>query len=304
MLTFPQELHVPLFILGLIFVFIAGLVGQAIYRNVVYWLTRPPNKRPPRTQPPIMWLTVILFLVLGGFIQYLASLPSIPPIVGKDDSSFIYDELVQDDDPISPGQTFLKAWRLYNKGDTNWKNYEARRIAGIFGPSGFLVPDTLAKHDVVLSQPMTAPTLPGCYRTWYQLYNGSYFFGEKFDVQIAVVTLKTKVYALFIDDLNVRDGTLFSPGARFMKGWKLHNCGTNTWENYKAKRVSGDLAGPSFIPVPVTSGHQDMALWVWFTAPTILTKQSIAVYQLEDAQGNPIPNALFDVSIKTETSVT
>jgi hypothetical protein len=95
---------------------------------------------------------------------------------------------------------------------------------------------------------------------------------------------------------------LFTPGEQFKKGWKLHNCGTNTWKNYEAKRVSGDLPGPTVIPIPVTSGNQDVAIWAWFTAPALLTPVSTAYYQLVDAKGYPIPNGEFYVTIKTEVS--
>jgi len=299
---FSPELRSVAGILAPIAILFAGVLIAAIWPTVKHALTG--RGRRPTPPEPIIWILTFLFIIVGTLSSVVINWPLPPPpavSLAGDDGSFVYDEAVQDDTQFQPGQRFAKSWRLYNKGNTEWKNYEARRIFGTLGLSGFVVQDTLPKHDVVISEDITAPQTLGCYKSVYQLYNGHSFFGEKFDVQIAVVSPQIQSYALFVDDLNVRDGTLFSPGVTFWKGWALHNCGTNTWTNYIAKRTGGDLKGPSIIPVAVTSGHQDVALWAQFTAPATLTRQSIAWYQLEDAQGHPIAGIQFDVCIKTET---
>ncbi len=238
---FSPELRSVAGILAPIAILFAGVLIAAIWPTVKHALTG--RGRRPTPPEPIIWILTFLFIIVGTLSSVVINWPLPPPpavSLAGDDGSFVYDEAVQDDTQFQPGQRFAKSWRLYNKGNTEWKNYEARRIFGTLGLSGFV-------------------------------------------------------------DLNVRDGTLFSPGVTFWKGWALHNCGTNTWTNYIAKRTGGDLKGPSIIPVAVTSGHQDVALWAQFTAPATLTRQSIAWYQLEDAQGHPIAGIQFDVCIKTET---
>jgi photosystem II stability/assembly factor-like uncharacterized protein len=49
-------------------------------------------------------------------------------------------------------------------------------------------------------------------------------------------------HATFVMDVNVPDGTLFSPGAAFSKTWRLKNTGSCTWtKEYKITYYSGDV---------------------------------------------------------------
>ena len=118
-------------------------------------------------------------------------------------------------------------------------------------------------------------------------------------VQIVVVSPDVRNYAIWLDHLNIRDGTNFPVDSLFRKGWLLHNCGTNTWLNYRLARVGGDLIGPPSIAVPTTTGHQDVAIWADFSAPSLVERASIATYQLEDAQGAPIAGGMVEVTVKT-----
>lgn len=58
--------------------------------------------------------------------------------------------------------------------------------------------------------------------------------------------------ASFVADVTVPDGTVYVPGARFTKIWRLKNVGTCTWSNtYTLNFKSGDqLNGPLAIPLP------------------------------------------------------
>jgi len=50
----------------------------------------------------------------------------------------------------------------------------------------------------------------------------------------------------FISDENVPDGTVFKPGAKFTKSWKIRNDGTCTWNSaYYAVMFSNDPASPA-----------------------------------------------------------
>lgn len=271
-------------------------------RNKLQGKKTPPTKRPK----PIIWLALSFILILAGAAQVIAIWPTPVEGNGTDDASFVYDENVPDDTQVQPGQIVDKQWRMYNKGDTEWNQaYEARRadklgipVTYYFGPDGFRIPDTLPGHDSTLSRRMTAPTTPGCYRNRYQLYHGNKPFGETFDVQLVVADPKVQNYALWVDHVNVRDGTNFRVNAPFRKGWTLHNCGTNTWINYRAVRVAGDLSGPSTVIIPPTGSQEDVAVWGDFIAPSNVTDASTATYKLEDAEGNPVGNVTVEVNIK------
>ncbi len=58
--------------------------------------------------------------------------------------------------------------------------------------------------------------------------------------------------ASFVADVTVPDGTVFVPGARFTKIWRLKNVGTCTWTNgYTISYKSGDqLNAPLAVPLP------------------------------------------------------
>jgi len=46
--------------------------------------------------------------------------------------------------------------------------------------------------------------------------------------------------AEYVTDVTVVDGTLFTPGARFTKIWRMRNAGSCTWDDYSLVFVSGD----------------------------------------------------------------
>jgi hypothetical protein len=59
-------------------------------------------------------------------------------------------------------------------------------------------------------------------------------------------------WASFVKDVNVTDGTVFTPGARFTKIWRLKNVGTCTWtKDYDLVYVSGDkMNAPGAVALP------------------------------------------------------
>ncbi len=60
--------------------------------------------------------------------------------------------------------------------------------------------------------------------------------------------------AQFVTDVSVADGTMFAPGAAFVKTWRLMNVGTCTWtSSYNLVFFAGDqMSGPGGIPIPVS----------------------------------------------------
>ena len=95
--------------------------------------------------------------------------------------------------------------------------------------------------------------------------------------------------AQFVADITVPDGTVFAPGANFLKIWRLKNVGTCTWTtSYKMIFDTGDqMGGPSSVNMPmvVPPGHTvDMS--VNLTAPA--TAGSYRGYwKFQNAGGTP-----------------
>jgi len=76
--------------------------------------------------------------------------------------------------------------------------------------------------------------------------------------------------ATFVADLTILDGSPFSPGQTFSKGWRLRNSGTTTWStDYHLVFISGSqMNGPSeqALPIQVPPGDS-VDIYVNLTAP-------------------------------------
>ncbi len=75
--------------------------------------------------------------------------------------------------------------------------------------------------------------------------------------------------AAFVQDVAVPDGTVFAPGQRIDKIWRLRNSGNCAWEaGYSLAYQSGDLMGaPASVPVPSVSAGGVFDVAVTFYAP-------------------------------------
>ena len=93
--------------------------------------------------------------------------------------------------------------------------------------------------------------------------------------------------AAFVTDVSVPDGTTFSPGAAFVKTWRLKNIGTCTWTSaYTLAFVSGDpLGATSSIAIPTTAPGQQANVSLDMNAPTTLGHYR-GYWMLKDPQGN------------------
>lgn len=74
----------------------------------------------------------------------------------------------------------------------------------------------------------------------------------------------------FVADVTIKDGTLFSPGAAFIKTWRLKNSGWCTWKpGYRLLFYSGDqLSAPTVINMPWVAPGRTIDLTVSMVAPT------------------------------------
>jgi len=74
----------------------------------------------------------------------------------------------------------------------------------------------------------------------------------------------------FVADVTIKDGTLFSPGAAFIKTWRLKNAGWCTWKpGYRLLFYSGDqLSAPTVINMPWVGPGRTIDLTVSMVAPS------------------------------------
>jgi len=95
-------------------------------------------------------------------------------------------------------------------------------------------------------------------------------------------------HATFVKDVTVPDGTTYTPGAEFIKVWRLRNVGSCTWdEDYSLVYVSGDRmsASRAVSLVETVRPGEDVDLGVDFLAPSSQGRYR-SYWMLEDPDGN------------------
>ena len=110
--------------------------------------------------------------------------------------------------------------------------------------------------------------------------------------------------ALYMSDVTIPDGTVFTAGESFEKTWLLLNGGTCAWEaTYILAFTSGDeMSGIATAVGDVVSSNGQAQLSVSFTAP--LTAGTYTSYwQMTDGLGTTFGNTIF-VSITVSDSAT
>jgi hypothetical protein len=193
------------------------------------------------------------------------------PTVGPtlcDKVQLVADITVPDGTNFPPGATFTKTWRLKNAGSCTWiTSYQLVFFSGeqMGTVSSVSFPRDVQPGQVVdISVNLIAPSSPGSYRGYWMFKNanGALFgIGAQanrpwwVDIRVSGATATPTFSptpcdkAEFIADVNVPPGTVMSPGAQFIKTWRLKNVGSCTWTiSYRLAFLSGDLMGaPSSI---------------------------------------------------------
>lgn len=93
--------------------------------------------------------------------------------------------------------------------------------------------------------------------------------------------------ALFVEDIRVKDGTVFTPGDSFIKTWRLQNTGVCVWTpDYALVFVEGDqMNASSVIPLPAyVFPGETIDLSVSLTAPEKIGEYR-SEWQLRSAKG-------------------
>lgn len=181
------------------------------------------------------------------------------------------DLTLPDGSAVAPGRALLKGWLVRNAGGLFWQDYTWRFVGGaqMGAPPSVTVPYAPPLADVPITVPIVAPSQPGAYKGYWQLYNAA---GQPVgtpawvaitvsdsapkdvpetsvggtvtpqlptsapDVPTATPNAVNTIAAAvnnsgFIADVTIPDGTTVAPGQTFVKTWEVINTGTTTWDN-------------------------------------------------------------------------
>jgi hypothetical protein len=155
----------------------AVLVGLSVLVTgglILKGLIHQPAARPQITERPVTPGNPTVSLVPSS-----ASLPLIP----GDDSDFVGDVTFPDGSPVHVNERFTKIWEIRNAGSVPWQDrYLVRQTPQdqdlCSSPQRVPVPLTQPHHNVQISVPLTAPSLPGSCRIDWKMTdaNGTKFF--------------------------------------------------------------------------------------------------------------------------------
>jgi hypothetical protein len=184
--------------------------------------------------------------------------------VGCNDSAFVSDVNIPDNQQIAPGTTFTKTWRVQNTGSCAWNaNYKLTFISGeSMGGVTTPINQTVnpgASADVSVT--LTAPSTPKTYIGYWKLATDTnQVFGTSIYVQIVVTgtpvtpgtgTVLPSPTATFgavgcynsaLVSASPQDGVTIQPGDTFRKTWVIRNTGTCEWNSdFRFVFISGDI---------------------------------------------------------------
>lgn len=139
------------------------------------------------TQPPAETPTVTVTLTVGVFAT--------PGVIGTpglcDDAAYVSDVTVVDGSVMTPGQEFLKTWKVRNTGDCTWGAGYTLIYGGyndrMSGVPAALTTTVIPNQEVDVSVQFKAPTTPKEYLSAWRMANpNGYAFGQFFFVKIIV----------------------------------------------------------------------------------------------------------------------
>jgi hypothetical protein len=174
---------------------------------------------------------------------------------------------------VSAGEQFIQTWTLCNTGRTQWDEGYTLAFAGDhrLGSSGaVLIAPTPPGENCIVSVRLTAPVLPGRYRSSWQPRNpAGKLFGPVMTADLEVVRLGTQDKADFLADVTIPDGTLVEPRQMLTKTWRVRNNGTSAWTpGYAFAFVADDqMDGPDSVPLPLALPGEEVEVTVTLVAP-------------------------------------
>ncbi len=112
--------------------------------------------------------------------------------------------------------------------------------------------------------------------------------------------------ALYMSDVTIPDGTIFTAGESFEKTWLILNAGTCAWEStYILVFVSGDeMSGVATVLGDTVSANGQTQVSVTFTAPLIAGTYT-SYWKMTDGLGTSFGNTIFvSITVSDDATVT
>ena len=199
-------LAVLLLICGVLIFAGASLTGLLSAANTPFVVILPSSTSPVISTPTILYTdqpTSLSTTTIQQPTSILQASPTstLPPSSACNSAQFITDVTILDGTTMTPGQTFVKVWRIKNIGSCAWTNlYSLVFIDGdrMGAVESVPIPGTVNPGQTVdISINFIAPTSPGSYRSNWMFRDptGGYFstnnYGRPFWVQIRVVGSST-----------------------------------------------------------------------------------------------------------------
>lgn len=191
-----------------------------------------------------------------------------PPVTVPSEMGWVADVTIPDGTTFRPGESFLKVWRVRNKGRTTWdKSYRLAFFSGerMNGPTSVPLPPAAPNAEVEVAVRLTAPAAPGVYRsTWKpQTPDGRFFEHEQWaEIRVAGQPLANEA-SLIADGFSVR------AGEPFVKTWRVRNIGPRSWSDaYQVTFVSGErMNGPQGVGLSTAESGEEVIIALTLTAP-------------------------------------
>jgi hypothetical protein len=171
---------------------------------------------PVPTSTPIGGVTLTPFPTLA----VVTNTPAASPTTNCNVAQFVADVTIPDGTIMTPGQAFVKKWRLRNIGSCTWTGFNMTFDSGdsMGGPASKPVSTISPGQEVDLDVNLTAPSTPGNYRGYWRIItNGGVlvpvvngYQGRSFYVDIRVqgpaTATNTSVVAFAVTSVTLTSG--------------------------------------------------------------------------------------------------
>jgi murein DD-endopeptidase MepM/ murein hydrolase activator NlpD len=225
--------------------------------------------------------------------------------VERNEAVWVDDVTFPDNTIVLCGQEFKKIWRIRNTGTTEWgEGYEFVFFSDVNLGTVASKPLPPAKpgEEVQVAVDMVAPAAPGIYRSTWKPRDpkGQFFPHEQWTIidarQKPADTREPKLS--FVGE-TIPDGTVLTPGQRFVKTWRVRNTGNTVWKGYTLRFQSHDrMSGPESTPLPELRVQQEGEVSLELIAPST-SGRHLSYWRPHDADGKPFDYYLFvDIQVR------
>lgn len=212
---------------------------------------------------------------------------------------FIADITIPDDTELHAGSSFVKTWRVANRGTTSWQGVTLTFLSGTVMTSelSHAIPILQPEEQLDISLTLTAPETAGVYTSRWVLRTAD---GARFEpllftrIVVPEVVGQTMSNGRYLADLTIPDGTQLEIGQSFTKTWQVENNGPTRWGiGFTLRHESGEpMTDRLSHPVPVTEASQAADLSLALTVPSTVGRH-VGYWRLYDAGERPFGDRLF-----------